>query len=377
MNLKSSFVSHLNKKYPELSTEQLNPLISDLLISTHQIQLSSQVLQSIQNEIKSYWKLRHWGVEHLTPSYEVYGLRKPTNYAACMSYDFHLNSNNELELIEINTNAAFLALGLEMYSFFNLPHASPDFSEKSIPDMFQSEISLTDLKNTNPTFYILDENPAEQRLYAEFLVYQALLKKYGQSVEVLNLLDLNQTGPLKTPAFIYNRYTDFYLQEKKSQQLKTLFNAKKIELSPNPYEYFLLADKQRFLDWNTQTALPRPSSLLPVYDLGREDKDKIWSERKNLFFKPKTSFGSKQAYKGASVSRKIFDEMMTPNFIAQKISPPPEIDITINGEVKKMKYDLRCYAYQDQLQLVVARLYQGQTTNLRTEGGGFACCVFN
>jgi hypothetical protein len=37
-----------------------------------------------------------------------------------------------------------------------------------------------------------------------------------------------------------------------------------------------------------------------------------------------------------------------------------------------MKFDLRAYAYDGQVQWVAARLYQGQTTNFRTPGGGFA-----
>lgn len=37
-----------------------------------------------------------------------------------------------------------------------------------------------------------------------------------------------------------------------------------------------------------------------------------------------------------------------------------------------MKADIRCYVYNGQIQLVAARLYQGQTTNFRTPGGGFA-----
>jgi hypothetical protein len=41
-----------------------------------------------------------------------------------------------------------------------------------------------------------------------------------------------------------------------------------------------------------------------------------------------------------------------------------------------MKYDLRCYAYQGKLQIVIARLYQGQTTNLKTTGGGFTIVKF-
>ena len=39
---------------------------------------------------------------------------------------------------------------------------------------------------------------------------------------------------------------------------------------------------------------------------------------------------------------------------------------------KAMKFDLRAYTYDSQVQWVAARLYQGQTTNFRTPGGGFA-----
>ena len=37
-----------------------------------------------------------------------------------------------------------------------------------------------------------------------------------------------------------------------------------------------------------------------------------------------------------------------------------------------MKVDVRNYVYAGQVQLLAARLYQGQTTNFRTAGGGFA-----
>ena len=72
-----------------------------------------------------------------------------------------------------------------------------------------------------------------------------------------------------------------------------------------------------------------------------------------------------------------FDSIFHDDFIAQQISVAPEIEVNYLGNNIKFKYDLRCYAYQDQLQLVIARLYQGQTTNLATPGGGFACVVFS
>ena len=39
---------------------------------------------------------------------------------------------------------------------------------------------------------------------------------------------------------------------------------------------------------------------------------------------------------------------------------------------KALKADVRAYAYGGQVQLFAARLYDGQTTNFRSDGGGFA-----
>lgn len=40
--------------------------------------------------------------------------------------------------------------------------------------------------------------------------------------------------------------------------------------------------------------------------------------------------------------------------------------------MQALKFDLREYTYDGAVQWVAARLYQGQTTNFRTLGGGFA-----
>lgn len=368
MSLKSSFITFLNQKYPEISLSDLENQVSDQLISSCQVPLSAETIADIQNQIKQFWQLRQWGVENL--NFESYGLRKPNNFSACMSYDFHLTTENKLELIEVNTNAAFLAMGLELYQFLKLKNPAGPFSEIDLIKMFDQELAL--LGKTEKSIAVVDENPSEQRLYVEFLIYKSLFKKHGYKVDII---DIKDSEKLKNYSLIYNRYTDFYLQEDKSKTLRSLYNENKIQLSPNPYEYFLLADKNRFLDWTEQTVYEKPNSLLATYDLGKEDKEKIWSERKNLFFKPKTSFGSKQAYRGASISRKTFDEIANANFIGQKFSFPSEVEVLLDPTPQKMKFDLRCYAYQDQLQLIIARLYQGQTTNLRTTGGGFACVV--
>lgn len=373
--MKASFVSFLHKKFPRLSSETLQNSVADQLLSPFQIKLKhSQVLQ-IEKEIKLYWKLRAWGEEKLSAKYNEMGLAKPSNYSACMSYDFHINAEGKPELIEINTNAAFLALGLQVYEFLNQTPGMAstqaplptDFNEEALVKMFQQEALLCgqELKKLS----ITDDKPEEQRLFVEFLIYKEIFEKHGIACDIT---DSSEVEKLKSADLLYNRNTDFYLEN--NTELRALFNSK-LNFSPNPYEYFLLADKQRLLDWNEQSDIEKPSSLLPVYDLGKADKDSIWQQRKNLFIKPKNSFGSKQAYKAGSVSRKVFDEVFNKNFIAQQLSVPSEVEASFQNQDQKYKYDLRCFAYKDELQLIVARLYQGQTTNLRTPGGGFAAVI--
>lgn len=370
MSLKSSFIQHLLQKYPQLSAQQLDGYVSDQLVSPFQVPIKKTVVEDIKNQIKMYWKLRAWTEQHLSNQYDTLGLAKPTNYSACMSYDFHVNENGGLELIEINTNASFLALGLELYAFWNIKNAAGDFGEKELVDMFLEEIKLSGSTTNLNSVAIIDEKPEEQRLYLEFLIYKMMFEKRNLKTDVFNF---DQVENLKDYSLVYNRYTDFYLEEPKSASIKEAFRDGKIQLSPHPYEYFLLADKQRLIDWNNQNEVEKPTSLIPVYDMATQPAEKMWAERKHLFFKPKTSFGSKQAYRGASISKKAFDDVCNDGFIAQQISTPSELDFILADQPIKLKYDIRCYAYQDELQLIVARLYQGQTTNLRTAGGGFAC----
>jgi hypothetical protein len=99
----------------------------------------------------------------------------------------------------------------------------------------------------------------------------------------------------------------------------------------------------------------------------------LWAERKQWFFKPSSGYGSKGAYRGANITRRVFGEIMHGDYVAQKLAQPGERTVSVNNaEAVTLKYDVRCYVYNEQVQLVAARLYQGQTTNFRTPGGGFA-----
>ncbi len=370
-DIKHRFIKQLQDDSPDLKKIDLNSIVSDNLISPYKVVLPQSYLQKIKDEIKAYSILRSWGEQHLQSDYQKLDLPKPDNYSVCMSYDFHIDGQDNLKLIEINTNAAFLSLGLTLYKLWPFTQ-QPIFKEKDLVDMFLNESALC--KQSSFSLAIMDEKPEDQRLYLEFLTYQSLFQKSGLKCDVV---DLSDVAKLPSKTLVYNRYTDFYLAHEKSKLLRERFKNNDLFLSPNPYEYFLLADKQRLFDWGQQTDIPKPNSLLKSYDLAKSYKDKIWLDRKSLFFKPKASYGSKQAYKGASISRKVFDEAFASEFVAQEYVQAKEITVGSESEPIKLKYDLRCYVYKDQLQMVIARLYQGQTTNLKTVGGGFTVVEFS
>jgi hypothetical protein len=73
---------------------------------------------------------------------------------------------------------------------------------------------------------------------------------------------------------------------------------------------------------------------------------------------------------GEKISRKRYDELDPATTLVQQLVAP---SLTMAAEDEKpMKTDLRLFVYRDRILGIGARLYRGQVTNLRTEGGGFA-----
>ena len=103
-----------------------------------------------------------------------------------------------------------------------------------------------------------------------------------------------------------------------------------------------------------------------------EHADDLWARRRQLFFKPVAGFGAKAAYRGDKLTRRVWAEIVDGDFVAQALVAPGQRLIEIDGVQTDLKFDIRAYAYAGQVQLLAARMYAGQTTNFRTEGGGFA-----
>jgi hypothetical protein len=306
-------------------------------------------------------------------------------------YDFHLNEQGA-HLIEINTNAGggFLnALLIESQREAGLPGkaVAVENPEQVFLDMFRSEWRLARGDAPLNTVAIVDEQPETQYLFPEFLLAKAMFERAGIAAciadpRVLQTRDDGLYLDGNRIDLVYNRLTDFTLQQHPALRQAYLNGC--VVLTPTPAHYARYADKRnlallsdadglRSLGANQadiailQTGVPHTIAVRP------DMEDKLWQERKNLFFKPNSGYGSKGAYRGEKLTRRVFGEILQSDYVAQKLAQPGERSVCINdGKTVSLKYDVRCYVYDGQIQLVAARLYQGQTTNFRTPGGGFA-----
>ena len=102
------------------------------------------------------------------------------------------------------------------------------------------------------------------------------------------------------------------------------------------------------------------------------NRDALWAARNGYFFKPAAGFGSRGSYRGDKLTRRTWESMASATYIAQAFAPPSMR--SVHGG-QSLKADVRCFASEAGVLLFAARLYQGQTTNMRTPGGGFAAVL--
>ena len=78
----------------------------------------------------------------------------------------------------------------------------------------------------------------------------------------------------------------------------------------------------------------------------------LWSRRKSLFFKPWAGFGSRGAYRGDKLTRRVFEDILRGGYVAQELVPPAERMPAEQGA--PLKFDVRNYAYAGEVQLLAA-----------------------
>jgi len=333
-----------------------------------------------------------------------------------LGYDFHVADDGP-KLIEINTNpgglllatalaAAGLACCEEVASLLGgpfepaWPGAGPEGTpseaahraarevERHVVESFRAEHRAA--RGDRPLRFvaIVDDDPTAQYLHPEFLLYRALLEADGIETAIADPGELShEAGRLRlgdrAVDLVYNRLTDFDLSAPSHAVLRAAYEAGDAVLVPHPRAHALWADKRNLVVLSDESALrslgadaPTIATLLQAVPRTREveagDGPRWWSERKRWFFKPVAGFGSRAAYRGDKLTRGVFDSILAGGYVAQEIVPPSERMVEREGSLVPLKLDLRNWAWEGRVELVAARLWQGQTTNFRTPGGGFA-----
>jgi hypothetical protein len=317
---------------------------------------------------------------------------QPETRGVLMGYDFHITPDGP-RLIEVNTNAggAFLvhalsrALQVGALSGY-LPFGAIRFEER-IYEMMLSEWRAAGRLGQPKMLAIVDDNPEQQYLYPDMLVAQALLNEQGLTTIIADSASLT-FGPSGLMAdghiidMVYNRLTDFALIGPHSEELRTAMIHDQVVVTPSPRHHALYADKRNlaFLsDATKRGALSLAphhrqalASLPETVEVTLEKADAIWAARKHLFFKPVTGFGGAAAYRGEKLTRRVWSEILKGGYVAQAFVAPHTRLVATEAGPTVLKFDVRVYTFSGDPLMLAARAYQGQTTNFRTFGGGFA-----
>ena len=312
-------------------------------------------------------------------------------------YDFHV-TDGSFGLIEINTNAGGAMLNAVLAraqraccatndALLPLPATASAF-EDSIVSMFRSEWSPGGQRRPLRSIAIVDENPEQQYLYPEFLLFQRLFRQHGLQAVIAGPSDFTLRDGMLWHGnlaidLVYNRLTDFSLAEPPSATLREAYLTNAMVLTPHPQAHALFADKRNLALFSDASQLQRLgvpqvtqdvllAGIPPTEIVDPQHAERLWRERRHLFFKPFGGFGGRAAYRGDKLTRRVWEEILAGGYIAQALVLPGARAVTREQSAQPMKFDLRNYVYDGQVQWVAARLYQGQTTNFRTPGGGFA-----
>ena len=383
---KSGAYSRLLETHPHLLAE------SPVFISRDHVDQMTEVIKSIENlvALKAYQNLvLEWAPEI---SRKCHGPR-----GVFFGYDFHL-TNDGPKLIEINTNAGGALLLLHVASAQQACCAAVEnfiagsihlaTLEQELIAMFRAELQLQFPGRELRRIAIVDEDPTEQFLSPEFILFKQMFEHHGIDATIvgpdkftLRHGELHANG--QAIDLVYNRLTDFYLQSAACAVLQEAYRDNAAVFTPSPDAHALYANKRNltvFSDPDLLSHLGADAEVVKTLSAGvpgtvavsEANAESLWANRRRLFFKPVWGFGSKGTYRGSKLTRRTWQSILDANYVAQELVPPSERLLIIDGDQRSLKLDVRCYVYDGEIQLLGARMYRGQTTNFRTDGGGLA-----
>ncbi len=325
----------------------------------------------------------------------------PKAHGVFFGYDFHLSAEGP-QLIEINTNAGGALLNAiaartqkvccdlaaeELLTHITCATGSNN-PEQAFIEMFLEEWQTERGQQPLASIAIVDEKPKSQYMLPEFMLFKKLFEQHNINAVICDPSELTYHDQAlwyenQRIDLIYNRLTDFGLEAAEQQSLREAYLTKAVVVTPHPRAHALYADKRNLalltdeatlldLGVDAQTRAVLTAGIAHTVTVNPDDTETLWATRKHLFFKPAKGYGSKAAYRGDKLTRRVFAEILQNDYVAQTLVQPSERQLEVENKIVDFKLDLRHYVYKGQTQLINARLYQGQTTNFRTPGGGFA-----
>ncbi len=315
---------------------------------------------------------------------------------AMMGYDFHVTVEGP-RLIEVNTNAggaffnAILARAQRACCADAFPPFEIDTAAKfgaKVARMFFEEWRQQRGSGRPRRIAIVDDAPEQQHLFPEFQLAEALLDEHGLETVIADPGEL-EPGPSGLifhglPIdLVYNRLVDFALDEATHSALRAAYLDDSVVVTPNPHVHALFADKRNLAALSdietlrTWGLMPNDvetlqGGVLKTVVVSPSNIEDLWRERRGLFFKPARGYGGKAAYRGEKLTHKVWADISAGEYVAQAYAAPSSRGVAVDGERTALKVDVRIYTYAGSPLLAAARLYRGQTTNMRTPGGGFA-----
>ena len=317
----------------------------------------------------------------------------PGSAGGVLGLDFHLTVDGP-RLIEVNTNPGGLLLNAVLLDAVRscAPAAWTTWTTATEAHSAAVAAWLDDARQQSgrapSRVAIVDSAPREQFLYPEFELYAGAFREHGVDCVIRAPEDLrfgpeglaDADGPID---MVYNRLTDFALEEASHADLRQAYLAGDVALTPHPRAHALFADKRNLAVLGDAALLggfgvdagltALLAEVIPTtVEVVPGNRDALWAARNGYFFKPAAGFGSRGSYRGDKLTRRTWESMASATYIAQAFAPP-SMRIVHGGQ--SLKADVRCFASEAGVLLFAARLYQGQTTNMRTPGGGFAAVL--
>ncbi|MEZ4871887.1 MAG: hypothetical protein R2827_06515 [Bdellovibrionales bacterium] len=355
---------------PEFTVKSLSPFA---------IQLPKFILNQIEDVTSLLeTELYNTPLIHLSESRQELIEKVKTYPSVLMAYDFHFDSTNKkVKLIEVNTNGSGYIL-CEILAQMVQAVGIDSQNLKSLWFSFQKSFDIWNISNSVlRNIAIVDEEVQNQFMFPELLLYKRFIESNDVKCSILDFDRLNFSNgkaydlDKEEVQFIYNRYTDFEFSRPKSSQLRSAYLNHICCISPHPVDYIYQADKTRLIDLLKNESCPERLKQHLLFSQTSDtfgDIEEIWKLRKKLFFKPPTSHGSKGVYRGNSISRKKFEEILKSKILVQEFLPPDKAYY----EGDEWKYDIRAFVFGGKVQLCAARVFKGQVTNFRTERSGFS-----